>query len=141
MDTASGKQFNDHKFYLINKSTLSKWCMLNSILKNIKKGMETIFHSFHSCLYCLSIFSKFSQNSHRTSRKDTWNWAIFLLNCKCYHSSSLWDIEYSIIYLLPLFSHNSYQIRMKNDDGKGLHFLVSIRAKNYLSYPFQAVFT
>lgn len=122
MGIASGKLFNDHKFYLINKSALSKWCMLNSILRNIKKRMETIFHSFHSCLYCLSIFRKFSQNSHRTSRKDTWNRAIFLLNCKRYHSSSLWDIEYSIIYLLPLFSHSSCQTLVKNENVRSLHF-------------------
>lgn len=45
-DTASGKLFNDHKFYLINKSALSRWCMLNSIFKNIKKEWRPYFTLF-----------------------------------------------------------------------------------------------
>lgn len=51
MDTASGKLFNDPKFYLINKSALSKWNMLNSIL-NIKKkdGNYILLFSFLSLL-------------------------------------------------------------------------------------------
>lgn len=46
MGIASGKLFNDHEFYLINKSALSKWCMLNSILRNIKKEWRLYFTLF-----------------------------------------------------------------------------------------------
>lgn len=64
MDTAPGKLFNDHKFYLINKSDLSKWCMLNSIFKNIKKEREwrrlyfTLFILVSTALVFLASFPK-----------------------------------------------------------------------------------
>lgn len=50
-------------------------------------------------------------------------------SCKlCYHSSSLWDIEHGVIYLLPLLSPRSYQTLVRNGDGKGFYFSVIIES-------------
>lgn len=126
-DTGPAQLFSDHRFYLINKSDLSKWYILNNMLKNIRERTRLQYFTPDILVSTAFLFfSKFSQNTHRTSRKDTWNWAILLVNCKCYHSSSVWNIEYSIIYL-PHYSRVTAVKHWQCQSGKELYFLMIIR--------------